>query len=605
MAEMASLLEMKSRPARPSVTATRRVVRRFLPHLKPHRRALATAFLCMACVAAMELLRPWPLKVVFDAILLPGEDLSPVLLYLKQVTGSDGLLLAFCALSILAITLLTGLFGFGQTFLVSSVGQRVVAAIQLQLYSHIQRLSHSFHDEKNSGDLLERLTGDVRTMRVFLVNAAVDISARVLVLVGTLVIMFIMDWRLSMVAVVTLPVLALVMRHFTKLIKGAARKQRKWESQVTQVMNERISAISVVQAYAREAHEEARFEQRNQNSVSAGVKSARLEAHFSRLVEVILACGICAVVWIGVTRVQAGALTPGDLLVFLAYLKGVHRPIRKLAGFTGRMSKGTVSGERILSVLDLKPDIREAPDAVDAPPFRGDIKFDHVDFRYGRAVPVLRDVSFRINAGETAILVGESGAGKSTIASLLLRFYDPTGGAVRIDGSDIRDLTLTSLRQQIAIILQDTVLFNSTIRENIAYGKLDASDEEIIAAAKQANAHKFISELPEGYDTVVGERGVTLSGGQRQRIAIARALVKDASIILLDEPTTGLDPENEALVREALERLVAHKSCILITHSASAALKADRILTLAGGRITEITGKRHMLQNSTVTAEAS
>jgi ABC-type multidrug transport system fused ATPase/permease subunit len=564
------------------------VVRRFLPHLRPHKRALTTAFFCMACAAAMELLRPWPLKVVFDAILLPGAQLSPALAHFKDIAGSDGVLLALCALSILTITALTGLFGFGQAFLVSSVGQKVIAAIRLQLYSHIQRLSHSFHDEKNSGDLLERLTGDVRTMRVFLVNASVDISGRVLIVAGTLVIMFLMDWQLSLVAVVTLPVLAVVMRHFTKVIKGAARKQRKWESQVTQVMNERISAISVVQAYAREAHEEARFEQRNQNSVTAGVTSARLEAHFSRLVEIILACGICAVVWLGVLRVQAGVLTPGDLLVFLAYLKGVHRPIRKLAGFTGRVSKGTVSGERILSVLDLEPDIREAPDAVDSPPFRGEISFDHVDFRYGRAVPVLKDVSFRIEPGETAMLVGESGAGKSTIASLLLRFYDPTNGSVRIDGMDLRHFTLASLRQQIAIILQDTILFNATIRENIAYGKLDATEEEIIAAAKQANAHGFISEMPDGYDTVVGERGVTLSGGQRQRIAIARAVVKDAGIILLDEPTTGLDPENEIMVRQALERLVADKTCILITHSAGAALTADRIFTLCGGHITEV-----------------
>ena len=564
-----------------------RVYRRFSPHLRPFRRTLLGAGACMVGVTAMEIARPWPLKIIFDGLLMPQPEPDAVTGAVLSASGGGDMLLAVTAGAILVLAVLSGLFGFGQSYLLATVGQKVVARIREQLYSHIQRLSHSFHEASRTGDLLARLTEDVRMMRDLMVNAVIYTGARTLVIAGTLVVMMLMDWRLTLVAVSILPLLVLATHRFGNEIKGAARKKRRKESRIAEVMTESISSIKLVQAYAREAYEEGRFARQNSSSAKAGLVATRLEAHLDRVVQVILAVGTCAVLWYGVKRVQAGALSPGDLLVFSAYLVTLYKPVRKLAALTGRISKATVCGERILSILDLEPDIADHPDARTAPRFEGAIEFDHVSFGYGRGANVLEDVSFRVAPGETVALVGASGAGKSTIGSLLLRFYDPVEGAVRIDGGDLRDYRLASLREQIAIVLQETALFATTIRDNIAYGRLDATDEEIVAAAKAACAHEFIERLPEGYDTVVGERGSTLSGGQRQRIAIARAIVRDAPVVVLDEPTTGLDAVSERAVREALGRLMRGRTCILVTHDMEALSLADRVLVLRDGELAE------------------
>ncbi|NNG03003.1 MAG: ABC transporter ATP-binding protein [Inquilinus sp.] len=564
-----------------------RLVTRFAPFVRPYAKTLLAASACMLAVTVMELLTPWPLKVIFDQILMPDRGHGGWAAELSRLAGSPDILLAAAALSILVIAVLNGLLGFGQAYLMSSVGQRVGAAIRMQLFGHIQRLSQSFHDERNSGDLLSRLTGDVSMMRDLLVSTGIFLAGRIMLVVSAIVVMGLMDWRLTVVALLVIVPLAVVTVRLTLKIKGAARKQRRRESQIAQVMTEGISAIKIVRAYAREAYEERRFAREVEGSAEASIVGTRLEAHLERLVRVILAFGTCGVIWYGVIRVQSAALTPGDLLVFMAYLAGLYRPIRRIASISSRAAKATVSGERIAGILDVVPAIEDRPDARPAPPFRGEIVFDNLVFGYRPDRPILRGLDLHIRAGETVALMGESGSGKSTIASLLLRFYEPSAGRVCIDGTEIGAYTLASLRQQIAILLQDTMLFRASIRENIGYGRLDATIDEIVEAAKAADAHDFIEALPEGYETIVGERGATLSGGQRQRVAIARAMVRNAAIVILDEPMVGLDSESEAAVKRALARLTANKTCLVITHNPQGVLDADRVLVLRDGSISD------------------
>jgi ATP-binding cassette, subfamily B, bacterial len=562
--------------------------RRLSSHLHSHRKSLALAGFCMAGATAAEILKPWPLKVIFDAILIPGHNHGWLLDRLSAIISDQNLLLLSMVGSILLLSVIGGAFGFGQSYLLSTIGQKVVTSIRMKLYSHIQRLSQNFHDERSSGDLMTRLTQDVQMMRELLVNSGMILVARGMVIVGSLAVMFVMDWKLALVALFVIPLLTIVSWHFGARIKIASRQLRRREGRLAQVMTENIAAIRVVQAYARESFEEERFADQSEAGSVATLKAALLEAHMERLVQFILALGTCGVVWYGVFRVQAGALTPGDLLVFTAYLTGLYKPIRKLSSVTGRMAKATVSGERILDILELKPDVGDKFGATPAHRLKGAIAFRNVSFSYLRGVQVLAQANFYIAPGETVALMSESGSGKSTIANLLLRFYDPTEGSVRMDGVDIRDFTLESLRRQVAVVLQDSVLFNSSIRDNIVYGKLDASDEDIFNAARAASAHDFILELPNGYDTLVGERGALLSGGQRQRISIARAFIRDARILILDEPLTGLDRENEQIVRDALAQLMQGRTSIIITHDPKTAQMASRTFTISGGRILEI-----------------
>jgi len=370
------------------------------------------------------------------------------------------------------------------------------------------------------------------------------------------------------VALTILPALWLVTAYFGKRIKGAARKQRRKEGKIAVVMTEGISAINVVKGFARESYEEERFAKQNNSSAEAGVITTRLAANMDRITQVLLAFGTAMVVWFGVTQVQAGAISPGDLIVFTAYLSSLYKPIRKMASMTARVGKATASGERLLEIFDLAPDIEERPDAQPIQdPIYGWVLFHDLTFAYaGAKDPVLDQIELELYPDEVTALIGPSGAGKSTIARLLMRFYDPTDGSVCIDGEDIRNFTLDSLRSNIAVVLQETVLFGTSVRDNIAYGRLDATEEEIVAAAKAAEADAFIRNLPEGYDTVLGERGETLSGGQRQRIAIARAILRDAPILILDEPLTGLDPATAKGLLDSLRRAAAGRTTLLVAH---------------------------------------
>ncbi|WP_210397890.1 ABC transporter ATP-binding protein [Motiliproteus sediminis] len=570
----------------PSAAGIRRLFQRFGGHLRPHYGTLLLVLLFTLGVALAQLLRPWPLKLVFDALLLP--DAAAYRAGWPQWSQNPELLLAALIGAIVVIAVAGGMFAYAQSYLAATVGQRVVAAIRQRLYSHLQRLSHSFHDSSSSGDLIARLTGDIQLLRELMINLTLTALDRGLVMIGVLLVMLWMDWQLALMALAVVPLLVFANRRYHERIKGATRTQRRQEGKLANVVTEKLTAIHVVQAFAREAHEDQQFSSRNANSLKAGVRATRLIASFDRLVQVLLAVGTAMVLWFGVNRVQAGTLTPGDLLVFLAYLKVVYKSAGKIASLSGRVAKATVCGERVLKIIDTRAEIRDAEDAVEAPRFRGRVRFDRVYFGYGAGRPVLNGVDLELRPGETLALIGDSGSGKSTIASLLLRFYDPEAGTVLIDDVPANHYTLTSLRDQIAVVMQDAVLFNTSIRANIGYGKLDASDEEIVAAAKAANAHHFIEALPQGYDTAVGERGALLSGGQRQRIAIARAVIRQAPILILDEPVAGLDPRARAEVQTTLEQLAVDRTCLMITHDMAAAASADRVVQLRDGVIREL-----------------
>ncbi|MGL5011382.1 MAG: ABC transporter ATP-binding protein, partial [Paracoccaceae bacterium] len=394
--------------------------------------------------------------------------------------------------------------------------------------------------------------------------------------------------RLTLAALVVLPGLIWVTQAYSARIKDAARRQRRKEGKIAVVMTEGISAISVVKGFAREAYEEERFAHQNSSSAEAGVQSTRMAAQMDRLVQVMLAVGTCIVLWYGVMRVRSGAVSPGDLLVFTAYLSTLYKPIRKMSSMTSRVAKATASGERLLEILDLRPDIVDPPDTTEEHSIVGHVALEGVTFAYPGAPPVLDEATLRLRPGETVALVGTSGTGKSSVGKLLMRFYDPQAGRVTIDGHDVRDLSLGGLRDQIAVVLQDSVLFATSVRDNIAYGRLDASEDDILEAAIAAGADAFIRRLPDGYDTILGERGETLSGGQRQRIAIARAILRDAPILILDEPLTGLDAATARDLVGTLKTVAMGRTTLLIAHDKLSLTLADRVIRLQDGRFTPL-----------------
>jgi ATP-binding cassette, subfamily B, bacterial len=563
------------------------LLRRLGPHARPHRKRLAIGFLAMSIVAMAEVIRPWPVKVIFDGLLIPQTSPDAIMTWAIGWFGQGNMLLTVACAAIVLIAVVGGVAGYVQSTMIATVGQQVVADIRLELYRHVQRLSHSFHDSVSTADIISRLTGDVRMMRDLLVEAGVLFAARLMVLFATIVVMALMDWRLTLAALTVLPGLIWLTQRYGGRIKDAARQQRRGEGRIAVVMTEGISAISLVKGFANEAHEEARFTEQNISSVEAGVLSTRVASEMDRMVQVVLAIGTCAVMWYGVIRVRDGAISPGDLLVFAAYLTTLYKPIRRMSSMSARVAKATASGERLLEVLDLQPEIADRPDATAAPYLRRWISFDNVSFAYPGGNPVLENASLTIRAGETVALVGPSGMGKSSAAKLLMRFYDPQAGRILLDGRDLQEFRLDSLRDQISVVLQDSQLFATTIRDNIAYGRLDATEDEIIAAAAAAGADRFIRRMPMGYDTVMGERGETLSGGQRQRIAIARALLRDAPILILDEPLTGLDRTTaEELVR-TLKIVTRGRTTLLIAHDPISLQLADRVVHLKNRKFLE------------------
>lgn len=545
------------------------------------------ALICTLIVALADLLRPWPLKLIIDNILL-GKPLPSSLRSFETFFAQERIWTTVAVAALLIVlSAIKGFSVYAQTSITSRIGYRIAHALRRELFSHLQRLSLAFHKRAKAGELLTKVTSDTNSVRDAFSEFALTLVTEVLTLAGMVVIMLAMNVELSLVVLATFPVLAVISVYRFRRIRDSARKVRKAEGNLASRVSETLHAIAIVKAFGRERYETERFESESSETLNESIRTARLEAASSRAADIVNAFGTFAVLVFGSLQAMRGQITPGSLLVFVSYMNSLYVPIRTLAKLSAKLSRAFVSAGRISDTLGVEPEVEDRPGAREATALRGNISFRQVSFGYNDAGPVLRNISFSIAAGEKVALLGRSGAGKSTIVSLLLRLYEEQQGEILLDGINIKDYQRESLRQQIGIVMQDIVMFGASIRENIAYGKLDATSEEIIRAAKAANAHEFISSLEDGYDTILGARGGTLSGGQRQRLALARAFVRSAPILILDEPMTGLDSESEEAVRDALERLMRGKTCLLITHDLGSAAAADRVLILENGRIVE------------------
>jgi subfamily B ATP-binding cassette protein MsbA len=561
--------------------------RQMVELLRPHWKTMSLALAAVLGETVTDLLEPWPLKIVVDN-LLQSKPLPSWLTGIVSHLGQDKLaVLNFAVVSVAVIAIIGAISSYTEKYLTTSVGQWVMHDLRRTLYQHIHHLSLAEHDEKRTGDLISRVTSDIQSVQDFISSALLDMLVDALTLAGMVAVMFYYNWRFALIALSIAPALFLVVWILTKRIKQASRAVRQKEGELANIVQEVFTSIRVVKAFSREDYEQRRFEEQSLENVETALQARSLKAKLSPIVEVLAAIGTCLVLGYGARLAMAGQLSAGDLIIFLAYLSKMYKPMRDLSKMGDTVSKATVSYERIQEVLNAVSRVRDLPRARRAPAFKGKVEFDRVSFSYTPDNPILKDLSFQIEPGKVAAFVGPSGAGKSTIMSLIPRFYDPTSGQVKIDGSDIRGYTLHSLREQMSFVLQDTVLFRVPIWQNIAYGKPEAQRAEIMRAAELANAHEFIEKMPDGYDTMVGERGVSLSGGQRQRIAIARAVIRNTPILLLDEPTSGLDAESEQAVFEALGRLMEGKTSIVIAHHLATIQKADVIFVVKDFQLAE------------------
>ena len=555
--------------------------------LFPHWLTLSLAFIAVIGESLTDLLEPWPLKIVFDYV-FGSKRMPDWLASIVSYIGTDKFsILNFAVLAVIVIAIGGAISSYFEKYLTTSVGQWVMHDLRRVLYSHIQRLSLSYHDHKRTGDLISRVTTDIDAVQNLISNVLLGMLVNVLTLIGMVVVMLYLNWAFTVIALLVAPALFFVVYHYTHRIKRASREMRRQEGEVVNVLEEVLSSIRVVKAFAREDYEQKRFERQSRDSVEKALTARNFKAKLPPLVEIIVACGTCLVLWYGARLVLSGALTSGELLVFLLYLGKMYKPMRELSKMTDTISKAQIGWERIREILENETQVRDLPGAKRAPRFKGKIEFDHVKFAYDQQQPVLDDLSLRIEPGQLAALVGPTGAGKTTIVSLLPRFYEAVSGEIRIDGTDIRHFKQKSLREQISFVLQETLLFRATVADNIAYGKPNATHEEIVRAARLANADEFIDRMPEGYDTMIGERGLTLSGGQRQRITIARAIIRNAPILVLDEPSAGLDAESEKLVFDALGNLMEGKTSIVIAHRLATVRSADVIFVIEQGRVVE------------------
>lgn len=556
--------------------------------LRPHRRELWLGLLAIAGESIAGLLEPWPLKIVLDD-LLQGKDQHGWLhrFILAAAGSSPRSVLTFACLAVLVIAVIDAFCTYAEKFLTTNVGQWVAHDLRRTIYTHVQRLSLAYHDQQPTGDLISRVTVDIDAIQSFIVSGLLSILVDTLTLVGMIVVMFCVNWQFTLIALAVVPPLFIIVNTYTRRVKKASREVRRKEGKMVSLVSEVVSSIRVVKAFSREDYEVRRFEGESLEAVEAALAARSLKARLVPIVNIVTAIGTCAVLWFGAQMAVSGRLAPGSLVVFVFYLGKMYKPMQDISKTIDAYSKAATGFDRIQEILRVDDEVHDQPGARKAPRFKGQIDFEHVDFAYKENEPVLRDVNLHIVAGSTVALVGPTGAGKTTIINLIARFYDPTSGGVKIDGTDIRQFTQKSLRGQISFVLQDTVLFSGTLWDNIAYGCPDATHSQIVKAAETANAMEFIDKLPEKFSTTVGERGVTLSGGQRQRIAIARAVIRNTPILVLDEPTSGLDSASEQLVVEALDRLMEGKTSIVIAHRLTTIRRASQIYVIDNGSIAE------------------
>lgn len=559
--------------------------------LRPHRRQLWLGLFAIAGESIADILQPWPLKVVLDNVIAHKSEHGWLTHAIHRTVGRNvmHILLAACV-AVMVIALMDAVCTYGEKWVTTTVGQWVSHDLRRALYARVQRLSLSYHDQSKTGDLISRVTDDIDAIQTFIVSGLLSIVVDIATIVGMIGVMFYLSWQLTLMAMTVVPVLFTIVYVYTRKVKKYSRAVRKQEGKMISVVQEVLGSIRVVKAFARENYEIQRMEGESLETVEAALKARRLKARLVPLVSIVTGVGTALVLYFGgkqaVTNVVVAA-GGGTIVVFLAYIKNMYKPMQDISKIMDSYSKADVGYERIKEVIEVEDEMRDAPDAKVVSRLRGDIDIEDVSFCYNSEQPILSDVTMHVKAGTTVAIVGPTGSGKTTLVNLIPRFYDVSKGAVKVDGMDVRGLKQRSLREQISLVLQDTVLFSGTIWENIAYGRPEASYAEIVRAAEAANAAEFIDKLPEKYNTVVGERGETLSGGQRQRIAIARAIIRNSPILILDEPSSGLDAASEQLVFEALDRLMENKTSIVIAHRLSTIRKASCIFVLKDGRIVE------------------
>lgn len=534
----------------------------------------------MIVAAAAYLVVPWLIKNVVDEVL----------------QAKDMMMLNLVVAAILLVFLIRGFATYGQTYTMSYIGQRVIIDIREALFKHLQRLDQAYFDRRKTGVIMSNLTNDVGALQTAIVDNLISFITEGVTLIGSLVSMILLDWKLTLVTLVIVPVVLGIINIFGKRLRLAGHDVQGRIADITSLLQETISGIRVVRSFARESHEVKRFENENQRNFRAVMRATKLTSLLSPMVEFSAAIAVTVILWYGGYSVVTGVISAGSLIAFLIYAINLSNPVKRLSQVYGNIQKAMAAGDRVFAILDTEPTVKEKPNAKPLPEVTGRVEFDHVSFSYDGEKNAITDLNLDVDPGQIIAIVGPSGAGKTTVANLLPRFYDVTEGALRIDGTDVRDVTFQSLREQIGLVPQDTMLFNATVKDNILYGRLDATDDEVYAAAKAANALEFIDKLPEGMQTMVGERGNSLSGGQRQRIAIARAILKNPKILILDEATSALDTESEKLVQEALERLMKGRTAFVIAHRLSTIKNADRIVVLKQGRIEEF-GTHEQLLN--------
>jgi subfamily B ATP-binding cassette protein MsbA len=560
--------------------------------VRPYRGTLFVILLAMLVETVMSLAGPWPLKIILDNVVgthhLPhwfekflGPSWNAGLAHSKmQVAG-------IAALFAVLIAVVGSIASYIDNYYTESVGQWVAHDLRMRTYHHLQRLSLAYYDSHQTGNLLSTITDDIQTIQGFASSSTLGIVVDLFTIVGMLGLMFWLNWDFALIALGVTPFLLLFVSRFKRAVKKATHEVRHRQSDIVAVVQQGLESVRVVKAFERQDLEQDELDQASRATVDAALKARKVKSLLSPIITVTVSLCTAFVLWHGASLILAGVMTVGALTVFLSYLNKFFKPVQDLAKMTNVIAQAAVGVERIQAILQTDTIIPEHPNARTPGQTRGEIIFDHVAFAYDKDTPVLKDVTFKINPGQLVGIVGTTGGGKSTVVSLIPRFYDPTAGTVRIDGVDIREYKLHGLRDQISFVLQDTVLFRGTIRENIAYGRPGATQEQIEQAAKLANADEFIAHMPHGYDTLVGERGLTLSGGQRQRIGIARAIIRDSPVLILDEPTAALDTESERLVIEGLERLMKGRTVITIAHRLSTIRDADTIIVLKAGIVAE------------------
>lgn len=545
--------------------------RRLLGFLWPYWKILLIAVVCMIIVSGSNLIVPWIIKDIVDEVLAE-----------KNIQ-----MLYWVIAAILVIFLIRGVTTFGNRYLMGYIGQRVVTDLRKRLFAHLQRLSISYYDKRRTGEIMSNLTNDIGALQTAIVENFVSLIQEAAIFVGSFVSMIYLQWKLTVLCLVIVPMVSFIIKFFGKKLHQSGKNVQEKLADVTAMLQEVIQGVRIVRSFNRSDYEIQRFDDVNEANFKANVRTIRQSSQLTPFVEFFSAIAITVIIWYGGLSVIDGIMTSGELIAFLIYAINLANPTRRIAEAVGNIQKSLGAADRVFAILDTEPEVKNRPGAGALQVTAGRVEFDHVAFSYEADHPVLTDISFTAEPGQTVAIVGPSGAGKTTIANILPRFYDVTGGSVRIDGTDIRDVTIGSLRDHIGLVPQDTLLFNTTIKNNILYGRLDATDEEVWEAVRAANAEHFIRELPMGIETRVGDRGLVLSGGQRQRIAIARALLKNPAILILDEATSALDTESEKVVQEALDRLMVGRTSFVIAHRLSTIQNADQILVINGGVIAE------------------